>query len=62
VIERVEGGELFDLLAKNQVEISKREWLVRRLYAEMANAVGWMHSVNLVHRDLKLESESLGNV
>lgn len=62
MIERVEGGELFDLLAKNQVEISKREWLVRRLYAEMANAVGWMHSVNLVHRDLKLESESLGNV
>ena len=62
MLERVEGGELFDLLAKNQVEISKREWLVRRLYAEMANAVGWMHSVNLVHRDLKLESESLGNV
>lgn len=57
VIERIEGGELFDLLDKNQIEVSKREWLVRRLYAEMANAVGWMHSVNLVHRDLKLESE-----
>lgn len=56
VLERVAGGELFDLLALYQLELAQREWLVRRLFAELANAVGWMHSINLVHRDIKLEN------
>ena len=35
------------------------EPLVRRIFGELCQAVGWMHSVNLVHRDVKLESELL---
>lgn len=56
VLERLVGGELFDLLSNHQAELAKREWLVRRLFGELANAVGWMHSINLVHRDIKLEN------
>lgn len=59
VLERVGGGELFELLANHALELAKREWLVRRLFGELANAVGWMHAINLVHRDIKLESELL---
>lgn len=56
VLESVNGGELFDYLASDQAEIAQREWLVRRIFGELANAVGWMHSINLVHRDIKLEN------
>ena len=56
VLEQVPGGELFDLLANHQSKIAQREWFVRRIFSELANAIGWMHHVNLVHRDIKLES------
>lgn len=56
VLESVEGGELFEYLAQEQLEISQREWLVRRIFGELAHAVGWMHTINLVHRDIKLEN------
>lgn len=56
VLERVGGGELFDLLSAHHSELAQREWLIRRLFAELANAVGWMHSIHLVHRDIKLEN------
>lgn len=56
VLEAVSGGELFDLLAKHQAKISQREWLVRRLFGELATAVHWMHEAHLVHRDIKLEN------
>ncbi|PWN37989.1 kinase-like protein [Meira miltonrushii] len=56
VLETVEGGELFEFLAQSQSEIANREWLVRRIFGELANAVGWMHTINLVHRDIKLEN------
>lgn len=62
VLERVAGGELFDLLSNHQGKIFRREWLVRRLFAELANAVGWMHSIHLVHRDIKLENIILTRV
>lgn len=29
---------------------------IRRMWGELARAVGWMHGVGLVHRDIKLES------
>jgi protein-serine/threonine kinase len=32
------------------------EPLVRRMFGELSLAVGWMHGVGLVHRDIKLES------
>ncbi|EJD46210.1 Pkinase-domain-containing protein [Auricularia subglabra TFB-10046 SS5] len=30
--------------------------LLRRVFGELASAVAWMHSVNVVHRDIKLEN------
>jgi protein-serine/threonine kinase len=56
ILERVAGGELFDLISTRHNSLAEREWLVRLLFGEMANAVGWMHSINLVHRDIKLEN------
>ncbi|KAG7453134.1 kinase-like protein, partial [Guyanagaster necrorhizus] len=32
------------------------ENIVKRIWAELCRAVGWMHSVGLVHRDIKLEN------
>ncbi|UZJ52682.1 hypothetical protein CBS101457_002002 [Exobasidium rhododendri] len=56
VLEQVAGGELFELLSNHHPRLAQREWLVRLLFGELANAVGWMHSINLVHRDIKLEN------
>lgn len=56
VLERVAGGELFDALMSNFDQFAQREWLVRVIYTELANAIGWMHHINLVHRDIKLEN------
>lgn len=49
------GGELFDFLASWHKDMT--EPLTRRMFGELASAVGWMHSIGLVHRDIKLESE-----
>ena len=56
VLEALDGGELFDILARHHSSISQKEWFVRRIFGELASVVGWMHSNNLVHRDLKLEN------
>uniref|UniRef100_V5GFV6 Protein kinase n=2 Tax=Kalmanozyma brasiliensis (strain GHG001) TaxID=1365824 RepID=V5GFV6_KALBG len=56
VLEQVAGGELFDALMSNFDLFAQREWLVRVIYTELANAIGWMHHINLVHRDIKLEN------
>lgn len=56
VLEFSPGGELFDFLANYHDQTS--EVLVRRIFGELADVLGWMHSIGLVHRDIKLESES----
>ncbi|WFD30445.1 tRNA (cytidine(32)/guanosine(34)-2'-O)-methyltransferase [Malassezia sp. CBS 17886] len=56
VLGAVNGGELFDVLARQQANIAQREWFVRRIVGELAGAIGWMHSHNVVHRDIKLEN------
>ena len=56
VLEAVPGDELFELLSQHHAQVSQREWLVRRIFGELANAVHWMHSIHLVHRDIKLEN------
>jgi tRNA (cytidine32/guanosine34-2'-O)-methyltransferase len=33
------------------------EGFVRRVFGELARGLGWLHSVGVVHRDVKLESE-----
>ncbi|ODN88098.1 CAMK protein kinase [Cryptococcus wingfieldii CBS 7118] len=32
------------------------EGLIRRIFSELAKAVGWLHEVGVVHRDIKLEN------
>ena len=66
------GGELFDVVAEDSRWDAFRSYrcpdsdesrgdgsLLRRVFGELASAVAWMHSVNVVHRDIKLESASL---
>jgi serine/threonine protein kinase len=55
VLDYCPGGELFDFLAEYHAEVT--EGLARRMFGELCDAVGWMHRVGLVHRDIKLESE-----
>ncbi|GAA5905594.1 hypothetical protein JCM6882_008723 [Rhodosporidiobolus microsporus] len=54
VLDYCAGGELFDFLADWHAEIS--EGLARRMFGELCSAVGWMHEIGLVHRDIKLEN------
>ncbi|CUA72138.1 Serine/threonine-protein kinase ppk27 [Schizosaccharomyces pombe 972h-] [Rhizoctonia solani] len=56
VVEHIGGGELFDLINKEENQNKMTESLLRRLWGELCRAVGWMHSVALVHRDIKLEN------
>lgn len=55
VLEYCDGGELFDFLASWHPHLS--ESLARRIFGELLSAVGWMHEICLVHRDIKLESQ-----
>ncbi|GAA94282.1 uncharacterized protein L969DRAFT_80274 [Mixia osmundae IAM 14324] len=54
VLEACHGGELFDFLKDHHVHTS--EALARRIVGELSEAVRWMHSIGLVHRDIKLEN------
>ncbi|KAK4053004.1 hypothetical protein OIO90_004128 [Microbotryomycetes sp. JL221] len=53
-LEYAPGGELFDFIGNFHSNVS--EALARRIFGELASAVGWMHSIGLVHRDIKLEN------
>lgn len=57
VLEYAPGGELFDFIADWHSSIT--EGLARRMFGELCGAVGWMHEIGLVHRDIKLESAFL---
>ncbi|KAI1791523.1 kinase-like domain-containing protein [Ganoderma leucocontextum] len=56
VLEHVGGGELLDLVDNPASHARLDEPLVRRIWGELCRAVAWMHSVGLVHRDIKLEN------
>ncbi|KAL6308682.1 kinase-like domain-containing protein [Sparassis latifolia] len=56
VLEYVGGGELFDLIDNAETHARLDEPLLRRMFGELCRAVGWMHGVGLVHRDIKLEN------
>ena len=58
MLECVGGGELLDLVDNAESHARMDEPLVRRIWGELCRAVAWMHSVGLVHRDIKLESAS----
>ncbi len=57
MLEHIAGGEIFELINDDQKHVGVTEILLRRMFSELARAVAWMHSVALVHRDIKLESE-----
>jgi serine/threonine protein kinase len=56
VLERIEGVELFDVINSDEKYAKMDEPLLRRIWGELCKAVGWLHEVALVHRDIKLES------
>jgi serine/threonine protein kinase len=57
VLEYIGGGELFDMVNTTDIYAKFTEPFIRRIWGELALAVGWMHNVCLVHRDIKLESK-----
>lgn len=56
VLEHISGGELFSLINNDDKHVRVTEVLLRRMFSELCRAVSWMHSVALVHRDIKLEN------
>lgn len=64
VLEYIQGEELFDFVQRMHTDIHKEESnlsvdenLVKRLGLELIQVISWLHDHNIVHRDLKLESE-----
>jgi protein-serine/threonine kinase len=48
------GGDLFDLASEHQDVLTSS--MVHRIFAELADAVRYLHKQWIVHRDIKLES------
>ena len=57
VLEHIDGPELFDFINSDEKYAQLDEPYLRQIWGELCKAVGWMHSVALVHRDIKLESK-----
>lgn len=57
VLEHVAGGELFELINSDENHLRMTTPLLRRMWGELCRAVGWLHGVAIVHRDIKLESK-----
>ncbi|TDL20119.1 kinase-like protein [Rickenella mellea] len=55
-LAHIVGGELFDLVNSDARWADLTAPAVRRIWGELAGAVGWLHSVGVVHRDIKLEN------
>jgi len=56
VLEHIDGEELFDLINSDDKYAQMDEPRLRRMWGELCKAVGWLHEVALVHRDIKLEN------
>ncbi|KAJ7684473.1 kinase-like protein [Mycena polygramma] len=56
VLPYLPGGDLLGLVNNDTAHGALTETLLRRIWSELCKAVGWMHGVGLVHRDVKLEN------
>ncbi|KAF8191541.1 kinase-like domain-containing protein [Mycena galopus ATCC 62051] len=56
VLPYLPGGDLLGLVNSDAAHGALGEGLLRRMWSELCKAVGWMHGVGLVHRDVKLEN------
>ncbi|KAG5717867.1 CBL-interacting protein kinase 22 [Termitomyces sp. T112] len=56
VLPFLPGSDLLQLVNADAAWPRLRESVLRRLWIELCRAVAWMHSVGLVHRDIKLEN------
>ena len=54
VLEYVPGGELWNLINESKARVS--ESMVKHIFKQVLDAVEYLHSKNIVHRDLKLEN------
>ncbi|KAJ3755901.1 kinase-like protein, partial [Lentinula raphanica] len=57
VLPYLPGGDLLGLVNDEVSWNYLSERTLRRIFAELCKAVGWLHGVGLVHRDIKLESK-----
>ena len=48
---------LLKFLLETFLKLPAGESVLKRIWCELCKAVGWMHGVGLVHRDIKLESK-----
>ncbi|KAA1477077.1 kinase-like protein [Dentipellis sp. KUC8613] len=56
VLPLIPGGELLSVINSDEQHARMTEGFVKRAWEELAGAVQWMHSKNVVHRDIKLEN------
>ncbi|CAA7265270.1 unnamed protein product [Cyclocybe aegerita] len=56
VLPYLPGGDLLGLVNGDVAWGKLGESVLRRIWCELCKAVGWMHGVGLVHRDVKLEN------
>ncbi|KDQ34020.1 hypothetical protein PLEOSDRAFT_1110814 [Pleurotus ostreatus PC15] len=56
VLPYLPGGDLLGLVNTEEAHAVLLESVLKEMFYELCKAVAWMHSVGLVHRDIKLEN------